>query len=425
VSSADFDRRLNDWFDAVEPRTVPLDLLAPVLRHVAQTRQDRGPWQRFVATIELARRPMTQVSWGLGLLIVTALLIVALAAVGLAAGIIRLPAKTTIVDGLIAVQDEIGSEEPGSYRIRFIDPRTGTDVFTTPSSVRACGAQFSPDGSQYAFLYQDAGSDAGNDISVAVAPAVADFQPTLLMRKPVQMYFDPAWAPDARSLASTMEVADLAFRELWVLPADGRGGRRLTEVQTSFSADWSTDGEWIAFVGVGLTHPLYIIRPDGSDLRLLVPSGVDSVAWSPVRRELAFSASDARLHVISLNGTELLAMDDGRDPITTDLTGAGVIAPVWSDDGTKVAMVVDGALKIFDIAAGSVASIVLPDPISRSVWSASGRTLVVVTTPAEQVSGDLLEVSLNGTAPRLIAHGVRANCMSASAALSWQRLTQP
>jgi len=423
VSSADFDRRLNDWFDAVEPRSLPPDLLAPVFSQVARTRQQRGTRHLFAAAIELARRPMTQISWGLGLLIITALLIVALIAVSFAAGIIRLPANGTAVDGLIAVQDEQRTE--GNQVIRFIDPRTGQDAFVAPSSVRTCGAKFSPDGSHYAFLYEDAGSVLGNDISVAVAPAVADFQPTFLMRKPAQMYFDPAWAPDGRSLASTIENVDGGFRELWVLPADGGPGRRLTEVQASFSADWSADGEWIAFVGVGLAHPLYVIRPDGSDLRLLVPSGVDSVAWSPVRQQLAFSASDAKLHVITLDATEVLAVDDGRDPNSSDLQSAGVVTPVWSADGTKVAVAVDGWVKIFDIAAGSVASISLPDPISRSVWSATGESLAVVTSRPSTLSGDLWELSFDGAAPRMIAQGVRGGCMSASAALSWQRVIQP
>lgn len=424
MSSSDFDRRLNDWFDVVEPRHLPPALLPQVFRTVQETRQVRGAWHRFTAAIELAWPPRSRLASTLVLVIITALLIVALAVVGLAAGLIRLPAEpTVVVDGLIAVQNEIGPE-PYSYRIRFIDPRTGEDAFVTPSSVRSCAAHFSPDGSRYAFLYQPS-QDTSGEPFVAVAQATGDFQPTLLVRKPAQAQFDPAWAPGGSALVATMEVAGDSggYRELWILPADGTPGRRLTDVQASYSADWSASGEWIAFVGVGLQHPLYIIRPDGSDLRLLRPSGVDSVAWSPVRDELAYGGSDGKLHVLSLDGTELLTLDDGRDP-ASELPVAALPPPVWSDDGTEIALTQDGTLKIFDIGAAIVATISLPAPISRAVWSATGRTLAVVTSREELFSGAVWEVSVSGAEPRLIAQGVRASCMSAGAALNWQRLSK-
>lgn len=436
MSTADFDRRLNDWFDAVEPQQVPVHVLPNVFSRVRHTGQLRGPLHRYAAAIESAWTPRLWVTPGLALVILTALLIVALAAVALAAGVIRLPSKPSVVDGLIAVQGEIGPE-PYSYRIRLIDSQTGEDAFVTPSSVRSCGAKFSPDGSQYAFLYQNADQIAASEVFVAVAPAAGEFQPRLLVRKAAQAYFDPAWAPDGSAVVMTMEGAgeDGYHRDLWVLPADGTPGTRLTEVLTSFSADWSADGAWIAFVGEGPVHELFIIRPDGSDLRMLRSSGVDSVAWSPVREELAYSASDGKLQVISLDGTELFAMDDGRDP-ASDSTSAGSHVPKWSDDGTKIALTPDGVLKIFDVAAATVETISLPEPVARATWSATGRTLAVVTVhPAEEQipdadgnvtamprTGDLLEVSIDGSPPRLIAEHVQGSCMSSGAALSWQEL---
>ena len=426
MSSSDFDRRLNDWFDVVEPTQLPPALLPQVFSAVQETRQVRGAWHRFAPAIELSWQPRSRLASTLVLVIITALLIVALAVVGLAAGLIRLPLKADVVDGLIAVQAETGAD-PYTYQVRFIDPRTGEDAFVTPSSVLACGAHFSPDGARFAFLNED----ANDEIFVAVAPTVGDFQPTLLVRKPGQVQFDPSWAPDGSALVATIEAAgDGGYRELRVLPADGAPGRRVTDVQASYAADWSASGEWIAFVGVGPMHPLYLIRPDGSDLRLLHPHGVDAVAWSPVRDELAYSSSeDAKVHVISLDGRELFAMSDGRLPTTEP--SAGDLAPVWSDDGTRIALAMSsypleprGVLRIFDIEAASSTRISLAVPIARAVWSATGRTLAVVTSPEGSVSGGLWEVSIDGAQQRQIAQGVQARCMSGGAALSWQRLSK-
>ena len=312
--SAEFDRRLNDWFDTVEPKQIPSNILPSVFGEVRQTGQLRRPWHKLAAAFEAAWTPRIGISPSLAMVLIAALLILTLAAVGVAAGLIRLPLPPRATNGLIAVEDAqdepLGPDQSPHQQIRFIDPHTGENVFTTPASAPSCGAHFSPDGSRYAFLYEATNADGTNgDIFVALAPAQADAKPTLLERKPGQAYFDPSWAPDSSAFVMTEEVAvdDGYSRELRVEPVDGTPGRRITDIQTSLSADWSPSGKWIAFVGIGPDHEIYAIRPDGSDLQVLRPSGGDSRRVVAQQDVLAYTAADGKLHVIALDGHEIFA----------------------------------------------------------------------------------------------------------------------
>jgi Tol biopolymer transport system component len=440
TKAVDFDRRLNEWFDSVEPRQAPAGLLPVVFRHVGHVGQQRGPLHRFTAAIEQAWAPRSRLASTLALVVLTALLIAALVFGAFAAGMlpVRKDAAVTpvVTDGVIAAESVfyVQSPEVSDNQIRFVDPQTGNDAsITPPPEVASCGAVFSPDGSRYAFmLWDDSEPRESYPAYVAVASATDNSEPIRLFHKQAQNWFHPSWAPDSSAIVSTIEHVDadgnLPYRELWVLPADGSPGRRLGDVQASYAADWSSSGTWIAFVSVGTEsgdggHAVQIIRADGTDLRTLVPSGAGSVAWSPVTDELAYTSADGNLHVISIDGTELFSQPHGRDSQTATEIGVGDLTPTWSDDGTRIALTTDGVLKIFDRTTGSVSDIRMPLPITRAEWSASGASLAVITTPADGSDGALWEVGLDGT-QRFLAYAVRGSCMSASYALDWQRVTK-
>jgi hypothetical protein len=183
VNTTDFDRRLNDWFDSVDPKQVPPRIVFQALSQVADTGQIRGPLQRFAATIELAWRPRPALTSGIALVIITGLLIVALAA-GVASGLIRLPSPPHVIDGLIAAEDALDNPDTsaaGDQQIRFIDPKTGNDVGGTDHDASACAAHFSPDGSRYVLLYQDPDQIGTGVVNIGVANAdPQDFQPSSL-----------------------------------------------------------------------------------------------------------------------------------------------------------------------------------------------------------------------------------------------------
>ena len=423
MNTIEFDRRLNEWFDAAEPRQIPAGMLPAVFSQVPHVGQQRGPLHRFTAAIEQAWVPQSRFVQGMALVALTALLIAALVFTAFAAGILPLRRGSATGPGLIAVQD--GHVLDGKYQIRFIDPDSGEDVFVTPSTTIACAAHFSPDGSHYAFLWHL----ENGAVDIAVAPVGEDFQPTVLKRKDAQNQFHPSWAPDGSALVVGIEVpfaedaafSGIAYYELWILPSDGSAGTRLTDVQASVAADWSASGEWIAFAS-STTGALYIIRPDGTDLRMLRDGGVGLVGWSPVKDELAY-AGNGQIHVIDLDGTELATL--GGD-------GGGV---AWSPDGKKIARAVGPLIRVFDIASGSVNEIAMPPgAVGRLTWSPNSNELVVDVSTGENDAdpeaafgrgpNQLWDVYLDGRPPRLIVDGIQTWCMSGGFALDWQRVTE-
>jgi dipeptidyl aminopeptidase/acylaminoacyl peptidase len=74
----------------------------------------------------------------------------------------------------------------------------------------------------------------------------------------------PCWSPDGRRVCFASSRRHNGERDLWVVGADGRGLRRLTDLPGNcVEPQWSPDGAWIAFVRSG---------PDASPDILFVPT---------------------------------------------------------------------------------------------------------------------------------------------------------
>ncbi len=75
---------------------------------------------------------------------------------------------------------------------------------------------------------------------------------------------------------------------------------------------WSPDGEWIAFNNEnGTLGDIYLIKPDGTDLRRLTSTADISrdgnLVWSPDSKAIAFSADrDGNIEIYILNVAEVL-----------------------------------------------------------------------------------------------------------------------
>jgi Tol biopolymer transport system component len=158
-------------------------------------------------------------------------------------------------------------------------------------------------------------------------------------------------SPDGSKLLVNRQTPRDVCGTLLVFTADGRGGVRLNPEGTiaedidfgdflergRISESWSHDGARIAFgayVVSADSTALYVARPDGSDVRQIVPTSVGAIsaAWSPDDSWIAFTSrlrSSPQVWLVHPDGSGLVQL-------THTVNGSTSVMPVWSPDGSKL-----------------------------------------------------------------------------------------
>ncbi len=94
---------------------------------------------------------------------------------------------------------------------------------------------------------------------------------------PIISYKIPTWSPDGTQIAFYHGPPDGTSDGIMIINADGSNIRPVTTDRSDFDPDWSPDGEWIIFHRKeGANRTIYRIRPDGSELTLLIGYPTDS-----------------------------------------------------------------------------------------------------------------------------------------------------
>jgi len=145
---------------------------------------------------------------------------------------------------------------------------------------------------------------------------------------------------------------------------------------------WSPDGKSIAFIRADLditsgntTANIHVIPREGGKLRQVTTAAdrvrLDSLAWSPDGRAIAFSAGDKTLRIVPAAG--------GASRILAEVAGSGL---TWSPDGKTLAYVLGGALWRIPAEGGTPTRIEtgLDARLRGPAWSPDGETIAFSAT---------------------------------------------
>jgi Tol biopolymer transport system component len=152
---------------------------------------------------------------------------------------------------------------------------------------KGCNPKWSPDGTRIAFHE--------GDTLWLYEPATGAL--TAAFRQEDKLPIPGCWSQDGDSLYVYLREADSPSAAIWLVSADGEGGRPLTvETDTVYRyMDLSPDGELLAYVRCeGRDCDLWVMAAGGGERRVQITSGPDyddSPRWSPDGRTVAFTSS--------------------------------------------------------------------------------------------------------------------------------------
>jgi dipeptidyl aminopeptidase/acylaminoacyl peptidase len=227
------------------------------------------------------------------------------------------------------------------------------------------------------------------------------------------------WSPDGTT------IAFLAFSgerpQVFAVAAAGGEARAVTKAPEGVSAfEWSPDGKSLAYLTRDPMSPdeeqqrkdksfvihvdaperatrLWVQAIDGARAQVLTPPGhyVDSLAWSPDGREIAYSAAPAT-GFMAQYATRIYAVpaDGGAPRLVVDRGGMNT-SPRYSPDGTRIAFVstnghaslmsprgltVAPARAATAASSASIRTVGLDDAwVSDVTWARDGKSIYLLT----------------------------------------------
>ncbi len=143
----------------------------------------------------------------------------------------------------------------------------------------------------------------------------------------------PSFSPDGKWVSFISNMSGTP--QVWVVPAEGGYPRMITSGDDPVvEAEWSPASDWIGIAiapGGGLNTQVYVIKPDGTGMRLLTKGGEDNNAldaWTEDGKQIAIDSSrddpasrDSFMIDVATGNTRLVAKNPGVGDISRHLAG--------------------------------------------------------------------------------------------------------
>ena len=386
------------------------------------------PWWSFVGRwlpppASGLRLPAATAAIGPVLLLATAVVLILIGTLAVAASRTQLPAPYgPATDGVIAVAM--------NGDIVTVDPASGTTTELVTGSTYDSNPVFSRDGSALVFA-------RGGSVAATLVIVRADGSRPVGITPSLAGIRDYSFSPDGAHVI--LAAGPAAAGHLWIASSDGSGARQVDVPFDVQEPQWlPPSGAEVMFASAmpaDTPNGLYAVDVRTGDLRTIVEpaAGVlrDVVAVSPDGSHVAYSASDIssvgrntyQVHVAAIDGTgdRILPMPAGA--VFQD-------SPAWSNDGTRIALFRGYTARNEDMvlavvpADGSGLGVESPHGVitdccdNRSEWSPSDDWILVqpVTVDGRQ-GAQLLVDSTTGSGA--------AATWTATSIPSWQRRASP
>ncbi|HOP75606.1 MAG TPA: hypothetical protein PLC07_11235 [Bacillota bacterium] len=229
----------------------------------------------------------------------------------------------------------------------------------------------------------------------------------------------PSWSPDGSRILYLERCQDDMY--IYSIKPDGTDRQRITKEKGRYQgAVWSPDGTKIAYISpqsklTGNFNRIYVINSDGSNLIEIAEGSKrvedieypDQICWSPDGMRMAFSKVVYIDAIASETGRPRFIYEYGvnmADAAGNDhsqllvKTGAERVNPVWSPDGTKLAVLSQSKLWVYDLKSGMDQEfrINVALPLSPIRWAPNGDRLIVAGKNSSFQKSGLYLISLNG-----------------------------
>ena len=140
--------------------------------------------------------------------------------------------------------------------------------------------------------------------SVIKAQGKNTIETSVAMMAKIGACWSPSFSPDGETVAFISNMNGIP--QIWTIPREGGWPTLITSLDDPIgSVAWSPSGKWLSFSmapGGGMNQQIYIIRPDGSEIKLLTDGGNET-------NRLGNWTSDGRKLMMSSNRRLSTAMD--------------------------------------------------------------------------------------------------------------------